>query len=316
MGILWLLAGTTVAVLIAGLFTRLASTFSRPDDRHRLRLAATLIPALLLGASLAVPLAMYLRNCPWYSRDDRLFVELAAAIACGLVLLAAIRRWRALVETRARLLAVSVLAAAPLRQRFDLLAARMRAPATELRLVPADRPLAFSVAWPSAGVVLSTWMVEQLDGEELEGVIAHELAHLSRHDQATGTVAATLMDAWSILLSGWQRGPWLPDPDRELACDEVAARVTGRPGALASALYKVWQHGSAGTSGGVTSSLGPSAAGPSFRLAALLDPGYARTRPRRDTLVLAALAAMAATLALIPVWYLPFCMQVLCRLNR
>ena len=314
MGTLWLLAGAAAALLIAALFLRLAPMFSLPGDRHRLRVAATLIPALLLGASLAVPIAMYLRDCPWYSRDDRLFVELAASLAVGLVLLAAVRRWRATAATRARLLAVSTAADARLRLRFDLIAERMHAPATELRVLPADRPLACSMAWPSAGVVLSAWMVDHLDEEELEGVIAHELAHLRRHDQATSTVVATLKDAWSVLRS--RRGSRLLDPDRELACDELAARVTGRPGALASALYKVWQYGHAGASGGENPALGPGPADLSGRLEALLDPGSARSRPRRETLVLAALGAMAATLALVPLWYLPFCTQVLCRLNR
>lgn len=316
MGLLWIAAGGAAALLFAGLFRRLAPAFSRPGDRHHLRLAATVIPALLFGAALAVPIAMYLCNCPWYAGDDRRFVELATAVAIGPILFAAVRRWRATAATRTRLLALSVPAEPHLRSRFDVIAERMQAGATQLRLLPTDRPLACSMAWPAAGVVLSTWMVEQLDEEELEGVIAHEIAHLRRHDHATGTVAATLKDAWSVLRSRDRHDPRPLDSDRELACDEVAARATGRPGALASALYKVWQFGAEGSAAGEVPALGPSAADLSCRLEALLDRGSARSRPRRETWILAALGAMAVTLALVPVWYLPFCMNVLCRLPR
>ena len=111
-------------------------------------------------------------------------------------------------------------------------------------------------------VVVERRLLTDLEPAELEGVVAHELAHVAHRDVAVMTaaaffslVAALLTKlaihgghafirgaalvaapvAWAlstVLLRGLSRA-------RELAADHTAAQLTGRPSALASALLKV-----------------------------------------------------------------------------
>lgn len=89
-------------------------------------------------------------------------------------------------------------------------------------------------------VVLPRRLERQLDDEELESVLAHELAHLwLRRPAAVCEPRFLLRTAWAsptgLLISG------LLTREEELACDEVAAGITGRPAALASALVKTYR---------------------------------------------------------------------------
>jgi len=83
-------------------------------------------------------------------------------------------------------------------------------------------------------------MLKHLDSRELESVLAHELSHLTRRDYPVAWLATLLRDAFFYLPSS-RRAFRQIQQDKELACDELAISVTGRPLALASALAKVWQ---------------------------------------------------------------------------
>jgi hypothetical protein len=72
-------------------------------------------------------------------------------------------------------------------------------------------------------------------------VVAHELAHLRRGDMRLAWLALWLRDTFCYLPISRQLYQQLRH-DQELACDDLAVAVTGRPLALASALAKVWQH--------------------------------------------------------------------------
>jgi hypothetical protein len=75
---------------------------------------------------------------------------------------------------------------------------------------------------------------------EIEGVLAHELAHIARRDHALVWLVVLLRDAFWYLPSS--RAAFRKfQYQQELACDDLAVGVTGRPLALASALAKVWQ---------------------------------------------------------------------------
>ena len=87
-------------------------------------------------------------------------------------------------------------------------------------------------------VVLSAALVDDLDDAELEGVLAHELAHVRRRDNLVATVLATLRDlAFFVPGGGWAVRQL--HRERELAADQLAVSVTGKPGALAAGLLKV-----------------------------------------------------------------------------
>lgn len=109
------------------------------------------------------------------------------------------------------------------------------------------RPFAFTLGIRQPTIVLSTWMIEQLDGQELQAVLAHEIAHVVRRDYLVAWLATVLRDAFVYLPPSWMAYRQL-QRERELAADELAIRVTDRPLALASALAKVWQEALVGRS--------------------------------------------------------------------
>ncbi|MFB6353244.1 MAG: zinc metalloprotease HtpX [Halobacteriales archaeon] len=120
-----------------------------------------------------------------------------------------------------------------------------------------------------AAVCVTTGIQRTLDDDELEGVLAHELAHIRNRDMAVMTVASTLgtlafiVVRWGWLFGGGGRGRGNQAPVwvailvsfvvwivsfllvralsryREYAADRGAAAITGRPSALASALLKI-----------------------------------------------------------------------------
>lgn len=111
-----------------------------------------------------------------------------------------------------------------------------------LLLTPSHQPQALVCGWPGGRprLLLSTWMVARLDAREMEGVLAHELAHLARRDHAFVWLVVLLRDAFWYLPSSRAALRRLQH-QQELACDDLAIGVTGRPLALASALAKVWR---------------------------------------------------------------------------
>ncbi|MFC7018534.1 MULTISPECIES: zinc metalloprotease HtpX [Haloarcula] len=122
----------------------------------------------------------------------------------------------------------------------------------------------------NSAVCVTTGIMNTLDQEELEGVIAHELAHIKNRDVAVMTIAsflstiAFLIVRWGWLFSGGRnRGGQQQVPVfvailvslvvwivsflliralsryREFAADRGGAVITGKPAALANALMKI-----------------------------------------------------------------------------
>lgn len=129
---------------------------------------------------------------------------------------------------------------AALQALVDGLADRMGAPRVRVTLCLHGQPLALTHGLWRPTLVVSTWIVEQLDQRELESVLAHELAHAARRDYLVTWLATVLRDAFCYVPSSGAAYRQLRR-ERELACDDVAVAATRRPLALASALAKVWQ---------------------------------------------------------------------------
>jgi Zn-dependent protease with chaperone function len=122
----------------------------------------------------------------------------------------------------------------------ERLAHRLGVPRPRLRVSVASRPLAFGWGLWRPTLLVSTWMLDHLDPQEVEAVLAHELGHAARHDARVVWLATLLRDAFFYLPTS-RRAYRQLQADKEMASDELAVRVTARPLALASALVKVWQ---------------------------------------------------------------------------
>jgi len=150
------------------------------------------------------------------------------------------------------------------------LAQRAELPMPKVYLIREDQPNAFATGRnpDNAAVAATTGILRLLDREELEGVIAHELAHVKNRDILTMTVAATVAGAISMLAQfgfffgrGSSRdngmGPlgvllaviFAPmaamliqmtiSRTREYSADKMGAEISGNPLGLASALAKI-----------------------------------------------------------------------------
>ena len=144
---------------------------------------------------------------------------------------------------------------------------RMGLPIPKIYVIPTESPNAFATGRnPShAAVAVTQGILNLLNDEELEGVLAHELGHVKNRDILTSSIAATLAGAvtllahFSGLLGGGRdsrnRGGGLlmfflaplaatliqlaVSRSREYEADATGAHTTGNPYALASALQKL-----------------------------------------------------------------------------
>ena len=153
----------------------------------------------------------------------------------------------------------------------DRLRQRAGLPMPTVAVAPHAQPNAFATGRdPEHAVVCVTEGIMQLvNRDELEGVIAHELAHIKNRDMLLQTVTATMAAAISHLAMVAQWGAFLGGRDeegesplgalamaliapiaasliqfaisrqREFKADAVGAEISGRPLALASALTKL-----------------------------------------------------------------------------
>ena len=80
---------------------------------------------------------------------------------------------------------------------MERLAAKANLPVPKLYMIPQAAPNAFATGRnPShASVAVTQGLMELMDDEELEGVIAHELSHVRNYDILTSSIAATIAGA-------------------------------------------------------------------------------------------------------------------------
>ena len=150
----------------------------------------------------------------------------------------------------------------------DRLRQRAGLPMPKVAVAPHEQPNAFATGRsPSHAVVaVTTGILKYVPQEELEGVIAHELAHIKNRDMLISTVAAGIAGALSnlpyLLMFGGGRdddgghpvaqlGLLLLAPigamliqfavsrQREFEADRVGALILGRPEPLAHALVRL-----------------------------------------------------------------------------
>jgi Zn-dependent protease with chaperone function len=91
----------------------------------------------------------------------------------------------------------------------------------------------------TAALVLTTGLVGSLDPVALEGVLAHELAHVKRCDIAPATVAAALLLPFGALGVGGGTVHRLAGRGREFRTDQAAVAVTRYPPGMREALSRM-----------------------------------------------------------------------------
>ncbi|MCL6459650.1 MAG: M48 family metalloprotease [Gorillibacterium sp.] len=141
-------------------------------------------------------------------------------------------------------------------------------PMPKVYIIPAAQPNAFATGRnpDHAAVAVTEGIMRLLDEQELEGVLAHELAHIKNRDILIATIAATIAGA-IMMLSRFafffggrddeDRNPLVMliaiivapiaamliqlaiSRQREYGADESGAQICGKPLALASALAKL-----------------------------------------------------------------------------
>jgi heat shock protein HtpX len=152
---------------------------------------------------------------------------------------------------------------------------RANLPMPKLYVIPDPTPNAFATGRDPrhSAVAVNEGLLRILDHEEVEGVIAHELAHIKNRDTLISTIAATIAGAitmlanmaqWAAMFGGMGRSdddeggnpiallvmailaPFAAmilqmaiSRSREYQADRVGAEICGRPLALASALSKL-----------------------------------------------------------------------------
>ncbi len=153
---------------------------------------------------------------------------------------------------------------------------RQGLPMPKIYVIPTDSPNAFATGRnpQHASVAVTAGILQLLNDDELEGVLAHELGHVRNRDILTSSIAATLAGAitmlarmfgWAAMFGGYggrddrdREGGGLGailmlflapiaamliqlwvSRTREYEADATGAHMTGNPYALASALQKL-----------------------------------------------------------------------------
>lgn len=154
-----------------------------------------------------------------------------------------------------------------------MLSQKAELPMPKVYLIDQEQPNAFATGRNPrhAAVAVTTGIMRILSREELQGVIAHELAHVKHRDILIGTVAATIAGAvtylaqmaqWAMIFGGHRNDEEGGNPiaafammiigpiaalivqmaisrSREYAADQGGAAIAGNPRYLAGALKKL-----------------------------------------------------------------------------
>jgi Zn-dependent protease with chaperone function len=121
---------------------------------------------------------------------------------------------------------------------LPVLAQRLGIPAPPVVFLDRDQPVLFCTGVRRPSIVVSRGAISLLDREELSAALAHELAHLARHDPSAswgvmaGRAAMFFNPAFQVLSRALAR-------DAELLADERASEACGDRLALASGLIKL-----------------------------------------------------------------------------
>lgn len=254
--IVYAVFGMLVGTSLAGLVTRLPGL--PPDVRRS-----------VWGAPLAVPFVLYAASWAWRWHVTCWVPLLAGRGWAGVLLAWLCRAGTVLAYLLAPLFVVSLVVGvgkaiagtvlvgrlrhhfgpepdqSPVTLTLRAVAERMGIRPPAVVVVPRPVSQAFTAGITRPVVVLSRPLVGQLDPEELEAVLAHELAHVRAGDHWKKWLAATARDI--LLFTGLSPSAFRHlQAETEAMADATSARITGKPLALAAALLKGYRLGAGG----------------------------------------------------------------------
>jgi len=91
------------------------------------------------------------------------------------------------------------------------------------------------LGWGSPLIALSPAFIQRLQDEAIDRAIVHEWAHVQRRDDLLNLLQLVI-----LAVAGWHPAVWWLERqmriEREVACDEIAVRVTGSPKQYAASL--------------------------------------------------------------------------------
>jgi beta-lactamase regulating signal transducer with metallopeptidase domain len=215
------------------------------------------------------------------------------AVALVRIVLRVSRLWRAS-RAAQRFLAAGVAVPAPIRVTVAVLASRMRVAVPEIAIVEDCRGGAGVVGIRRPVLLLDRDLVAALDHRELEGVLAHELAHVRRRDNLLALACGLVRDVCFFVPGGRWALRQLHG-EREVAADTLAVGHTRRPGALASGLLKAIERGTATAS--TCAALLPAGTSLVARVERLCDDRPAPSRTRSGLEVGAVVTAVTVAVA-------------------
>jgi bla regulator protein BlaR1 len=160
----------------------------------------------------------------------------AGVWVCGIVtvLLIWCTRWKKIYRALHRAVPVKSGREFELLRRLETLA-KVRRHIPMLRSVDMMEPGIFGIFHP-----LMLWpdrLSERLENEHIEGILAHELVHVRRHDNLTAAIHMLVeVVFWFHPMVWWIESRMLQE--RERACDEAVVQLAGRPEVYAEGLLK------------------------------------------------------------------------------
>jgi Zn-dependent protease with chaperone function len=197
---LWLFLGLSLALCYA---------FANSYESHEeATVAAVFGQALLLASAAGLPLAILLRHF-----SPTILLEKVKTLT---------------------------LPQAELRESFVRLKRKMGVPSADLRLCKGNVPISFALEAKKPLVVMSESLVTLLSRDELEAVMAHELAHIKNSDTSLKALVTAYKTALPhdpiirLVEAAFHR-------EREMVADETTVNITGKPLSLASALLKIYE---------------------------------------------------------------------------
>lgn len=165
----------------------------------------------------------------------------------------------------------------------ERLAQKANIPMPRIYIIPEHVPNAFATGRnpQNAAVAVTEGLLELLDEDEVEAVLAHELSHVRHYDILVGTIAATIAGAIGVIANMMQFGAMVGSDrnrinpivmivlaiilplaaaiiqmaisrNREYMADEGAARLTRHPEWLQSALAKLSNYNRQSSMGNAT----------------------------------------------------------------